>query len=68
MKKELQIEKPNMTDLKKPKNVKEKPADVELKDAKKSDDKTEEPPKDSDLLTLEGDLLVMYCLSFFVLC
>ncbi|KAK2180530.1 hypothetical protein NP493_439g02016 [Ridgeia piscesae] len=53
MKKELQIEKPNMTDLKKPKNVKEKPADVELKDAKKSDDKTEEPPKDSDLLTLE---------------
>ena len=54
MKKELEIEKPKNVELKNPKMMKEDPKDVEMKDAEKKDESSEEPKKDADLLTLEG--------------
>ena len=54
MKKELEIEKPNIHKLKNPKMVKQDPQDVEMKDAEKTDENNEEPKVDVDLLTLEG--------------
>ena len=54
MKKDLSIAEKTM-ELKSPKNIKEKPIqDVTMKDAK-SEEPTEETPKDLDILTLEGN-------------
>ena len=59
MKKELEIEKPNVQRLKDPKKMKQDPKDVEMKDVEKTEEVEEW--KDADLLTLEG-LFIQYCL------
>ncbi|KAK2143025.1 hypothetical protein LSH36_886g00041 [Paralvinella palmiformis] len=51
MKKELEIEKPNVQRLKDLKKMKQDPKDVEMKDVEKAEDVEE--GKDADLLTLE---------------
>lgn len=51
MKKELEIEKPNVQRLKDPKKMKQDPKDVEMKDVEKTEEVEE--GKDADLLTLE---------------
>ena len=54
MKKELEIARPNVPDLSKPKKMKENLADVEMKDVENTSDETTDPQKDADVLTLEG--------------
>ena len=54
MKREMLTERPASTGLKKPKMVKEDPADVEMKDVENKENE-EENKKDADLLTLEGN-------------
>ena len=53
MKKELELARPKVPDLKNPKMKKSDIQDVEMKDREKSDEDKEEK-KDADLLTLEG--------------
>jgi len=52
MKKEMEIEKPNVQRIKDPKKLKQDPKDVEMKDVEKGEE-TPEDAKDADLLTLE---------------
>lgn len=56
MKKEgLEVEKPNVHKIKDPKErLLKEPVDTEMKDVEKATDE-EEPKKDADLLTLEGE-------------